>query len=66
MPAWLNIAERKFDFLWVAISIGLAIFTWLNAVREAHAPIWLYVLLHIQAAAIFATRRVSKASSNVR
>src|SRR5262245_8683914 len=44
---WSNIVKRKIDFLWVAISVGLAFFTWQHAVREAYSPIWLYVVLNI-------------------
>lgn len=53
---WLNIINRKLDLLWVAISIGLALFTWHYAVREAYTPIWLYVALNIQCAVLFALR----------
>jgi len=53
---WPNIVNRKLDLLWVAISIGLALFTWRYAVREAYTPIWLYVALNIQCAVLFAIR----------
>jgi protein-S-isoprenylcysteine O-methyltransferase Ste14 len=58
-----HINKRKLDFLWVAISIGLAIFTWRNAIRDGYAPILLYVALHLQAAILFAIRNEARASS---
>lgn len=61
--ARLAIESRKLDLLWVGLSIGMALFTWLYAVREAYAPIWLYILLHIQCAAIFALRHQARISS---
>jgi protein-S-isoprenylcysteine O-methyltransferase Ste14 len=63
MSVWLKIYERKLDFLWVAISIGLAIVTWRHGLREPYAPIWLYVILHVQAAMAFALRHRARASS---
>jgi len=59
----LNFGERKLDLLWVAISVGLAIFTWEHAVREAYTPIWLYVILNIQCAVLFAIRHPAQLSS---
>jgi protein-S-isoprenylcysteine O-methyltransferase Ste14 len=53
---WSIVVNRRLDFLWVAISIGLALFTWQYAVREAYTPIWLYVALNIQCAVLFALR----------
>lgn len=55
--------KRKLDFVWVAISMALAVVTWGNALREAYAPIWLYVILHLQAAVLFATRHEARAST---
>lgn len=53
---WPTVVNRKLDLLWVVISIGLALFTWHYAVREAYTPIWLYVALNIQCAVLFALR----------
>ena len=53
---WPTVVNRKLDLLWMAISIGLALFTWHYAVREAYTPIWLYVALNIQCAVLFALR----------
>ena len=58
----LNFGERKLDLVWVAISVGLAIFTWEHAVREAYTPIWLYVVLNIQCAVLFAIRHPAQLS----
>lgn len=57
---WSNIVNRKLDLLWVAISIGLALFTWQYAVREAYTPIWMYVALNIQCAVLFAIRHPAR------
>jgi protein-S-isoprenylcysteine O-methyltransferase Ste14 len=45
---WSNIVNRKLDLLWVAISIGLALFT------------WQYVALNIQCAVLFAIRHPAR------
>jgi protein-S-isoprenylcysteine O-methyltransferase Ste14 len=60
----LTIENRKLDLLWVALSIGLAIFTWRYALREAYWPIWLFIVLHIQCAVIFAIRQPARCSNN--
>jgi protein-S-isoprenylcysteine O-methyltransferase Ste14 len=52
----LDLGSRKLDFLWVALSIGLALFTWTYAVREDYSPIWLYISMDIQCAVLFAIR----------
>jgi len=57
---WSNLVKRRLDFLWVAISIGLALFTWHYAVHEAYSPIWLYVALNIQCAVLFALRHPAR------
>ena len=57
---WSNVVKRRLDFLWVAISIGLALFTWHHAAREAYSPIWLYVALNIQCAVLFALRHPAR------
>jgi protein-S-isoprenylcysteine O-methyltransferase Ste14 len=63
IPAGLEIVPRKVDLLWVVLSIGMAIVTWLYAVREDYAPIWLYVLLDIQCAIVFAIRYPAQRST---
>jgi protein-S-isoprenylcysteine O-methyltransferase Ste14 len=57
---WRNILNRKLDLLWVAISIGLALFTWHYALREAYTPIWLYIALNVQCAVLFALRHPAR------
>ena len=57
---WSIVVNRRLDFLWVAISIGLALFTWHHAVHEAYSPIWLYVALNIQCAVLFAARHPAR------
>jgi protein-S-isoprenylcysteine O-methyltransferase Ste14 len=59
----LEIEPRKIDLLWVALSIGLAILTWVYAVREDYAPIWLYILLDLQCAIVFAIRYPARRST---
>jgi len=57
---WSNVVNRKIDFLWVAVSIGLALFTWQHAAHEAYSPIWLYIALNIQCAVLFALRHPAR------
>jgi protein-S-isoprenylcysteine O-methyltransferase Ste14 len=56
----LKIENRKLDLLWLALSIGLAIFTWRFALREGYWPIWLFIALHVQCAVIFAIRQPAR------
>ncbi|MGH7808818.1 MAG: hypothetical protein ACREP5_00930, partial [Candidatus Binatia bacterium] len=58
-----KIENRKLDLLWIALSIGLAIFTWRFALREGYWPIWLFIALHIQCAVIFAIRQPARCSN---
>jgi hypothetical protein len=51
---WREFVNRKLDFLWAGLSLGMAVFTWPFAIRAPYAPIWLYVLLDLQCAVIFA------------
>jgi hypothetical protein len=41
IAVWREFESRKLDFLWAAISLGLAVSTWLYALRDPYAPIWL-------------------------
>jgi protein-S-isoprenylcysteine O-methyltransferase Ste14 len=56
--------KRKLDILWVVLSIGLAAHTWGNELRDAYAPIWIYVALHVQAAILFAVRTEARTSTS--
>jgi len=58
-----EIKNRKLDLFWVALSIGFAFLTWKYALREAYWPIWLFILLHLQCALIFAIRQPARRSS---
>lgn len=55
--------KRKLDILWIALSIGLAAHTWGNELRDAYAPTWIYVALHLQAAVLFAIRTEARVST---
>lgn len=59
----LDLKNRKFDLLWVALSLSFALFTWRYAVPDAYTPIALFVILHIQAAFIFAVRQPARYST---
>ena len=63
IAVWREIENRKLDFLWALLSLGMVVFTWLYAVRAPYAPIWLYVLLDLQCAVIFAVRRPAQHST---
>jgi protein-S-isoprenylcysteine O-methyltransferase Ste14 len=59
----LELKTRKLDLLWVILSLILALFTWRYAIPDAYAPIELFVVLHIQAALIFAFRQPARYST---
>lgn len=59
----LELKNRKLDLLWVALSLNLALFTWRYAIPDAYTPIELFVILHIQAALIFAFRQPARYST---
>ncbi len=59
----LKLHKRKLDLLWVALSIVLAVHTWGNRLRDAYAPTWIYVALHLQAAILFAMRQEARVST---
>src|SRR5581483_4550986 len=60
LRAGLEIARRKLDLLWAALSVALALFTWRYAARDPYTPVGLFVALHLQCAAIFAVRRPAR------
>ena len=59
----LGLKTRKLDLLWVIVSLILALFTWRYAIPDAYTPIELFVVLHIQAALIFAFRQPARYST---
>ena len=59
----LELKNRKLDLLWVILSLILAVFTWRYAIPDAYTPIELFVVLHIQAALIFAFRQPPRYST---
>lgn len=59
----LELKNRKLDLLWVVLSLTLALFTWRYAVPDSYTPIELFVILHIQAALIFAFRQPARYST---
>jgi len=59
----LELKNRKLDVLWVVLSLVLALFTWRYAIPDAYTPIELFIILHIQAALIFACRQPARYST---
>ena len=59
----LELKNRKLDPLWVVLSLLLALFTWRYAIPDAYTPIELFVILHIQAALVFAFREPPRYST---
>jgi len=59
----LGLKNRKLDLLWVILSLILALFTWRYAIPDRYTPIELFVILHIQAALIFAVRQPARYST---
>lgn len=59
----LELKSRKLDLLWVTLSLVLALFTWRYAIPDRYTPIGLFVILHIQAALIFAFRQPARYST---
>ncbi|HZD42009.1 MAG TPA: isoprenylcysteine carboxylmethyltransferase family protein [Terriglobales bacterium] len=63
IPILREMENRKLDFLWAAMSFGLAVITWRSALGEAYSPIWLFVALDVQSGIIFAVRQPARCSS---
>ena len=61
----LDLQCRKLDVLWVAFSVGMALFTWTYAVRENYSPIWLYVTLDLECAVLFAIRHRAESTKSI-
>lgn len=59
----LDFRGRKLDLLWTAVSLALAVATWLYALRDGYAPIELFVALHVQSALVFAVRQPARFST---